>query len=198
MTEKMNSPVIKENINGNVLFSMQNIHFSMFNNKREETLSNKSMTYSNNFKIKHKFSPGNITSKGIFRRIEETTNYLLERNGLGEYKITDRNRNYTAMEFRQTNCFSSNPDSSISHFDIHTDDYGPLNSKCISIIFYVRKDRGIKGGNFLYKKDKNFPMVFSEEIAEGDVVIFKGNLEHAQEPTYGIGCRDTIGVFIPI
>jgi hypothetical protein len=199
MAEFNEKPIIEENVNGNVLFSMQYMHYGLFKNKRVRTLSSKTIIYFNNFAIKHRYSLGrSVSSKKIFKSIEETTNYLLERNGLTKYKITNDNRLDTVMEFRQTNCFSSNKNNSTSHFDLHKDDYGPINSECISIIYYIRKDQGIKGGNFLYKEDKNLPVLTYQEIDEGDVLIFKGNLEHTQEPTYGIGCRDTIGVFIPI
>ena len=62
-----------------------------------------------------------------------------------------------------------------------------------TIIYYIRKDHTIKGGNLEYKlKNKNY----IQQIKTGQILCFKGNLQHRPEICSGIGCRDSVVVFV--
>ena len=78
-------------------------------------------------------------------------------------------------------------------FDWHNDDYGVVNYNVYTIIYYIRKDNTIKGGNLEYIfENKNY----IEQIENGRILCFDGNLKHRPEICSGIGCRDSIVVFI--
>jgi len=75
----------------------------------------------------------------------------------------------------------------------HKDDLEVAPFKVYTVVFYLRKDSTIKGGNLLYEIDEKEKKV---EISEGDCVVFPGDIYHAPQPSYGFGCRDSIVVFI--
>lgn len=95
------------------------------------------------------------------------------------------------MEFQQRNCgFERKVKRS---FDWHIDDYATISYKVYTIIFYLRKDKTIKGGNLEYKlKNKKY----NQQIETGDILCFDGDIKHRPEICDGMGCRDTIVVFI--
>ena len=64
---------------------------------------------------------------------------------------------------------------------------------CSALIFYLRKDHTLKGGNLLYKLNGKDCV---QTIKTGDILQFKGDIEHCPEPVTGFGCRDIIVVFI--
>ena len=112
---------------------------------------------------------------------------------LKQNKITDFDEKYYCVEFHQRNCgFESKP---YELFSWHKDDYGPVSYKVYSIIFYLRKDSAIKGGDLEYKdpsgsgssKDTHI-----HRVKRGDILCFRGDLEHNPQPTSGFGCRDII------
>lgn len=79
----------------------------------------------------------------------------------------------------------------------HYDDMSVAPYKVYSIIFYLRKDKTIKGGGLLYDMEKTKKVnVEKIDISQGDYVLFPGNIYHSPEPSYGFGCRDSIVVFI--
>ena len=73
------------------------------------------------------------------------------------------------------------------HYDWHVDDNGPLKCKVVSIIYYLRKDDTIKGGDlaFFRKKFKTHSNL---------AITFKGNKYHRATDMNGYGIRDSIVV----
>lgn len=112
-------------------------------------------------------------------------------------KILDKLRisNYellkSKIEVHQRNCGFEN--KNVNHFDWHTDDYNVLPYKVYTIIFYLRKDLTVKGGNLLYRDHNNINVI---NVDKPKVVVFAGNIRHKPENIMGFGCRDIITVFI--
>ena len=110
------------------------------------------------------------------------------------YGYQDFDPKCVVFEFQRRNYLSfggkKNP-----HEDFlwHIDDMSVTPFKVYSIIFYLRKDSTIKGGNLLYKLDGKEKKL---DISEGDCVVFPGNIYHCPQLSYGFGCRDSIVVFI--
>ena len=98
------------------------------------------------------------------------------------------------IEFQQRNCgFEDECVQRHPTFTWHEDDYGIVNFNVYTIIYYIRKDKTIKGGNLEYiYENKNY----MQQINERQILCFDGNLSHCPEMCTGIGCRDTIVVFI--
>tara|TARA_R110000822_G_scaffold28179_11_gene83880 strand:- start:23 stop:568 length:546 start_codon:yes stop_codon:yes gene_type:complete len=98
------------------------------------------------------------------------------------------------FEFHRRNYLSFG-DKRTPHEDFlwHIDDMSVTPFKVYSIIFYLRKDSTIKGGNLLYKLDGKEKKI---DISGGDCVVFPGNIYHCPQLSYGFGCRDSIVVFI--
>mgnify|MGYP000536326095 CR=1 FL=1 len=61
---------------------------------------------------------------------------------------------YFLIDYHQLN--SSDTERPYSPFVWHVDDYGATPYNTHTIIFYLRKDRSLKGGNLLYL-DKSLP-----------------------------------------
>lgn len=191
--------IIADKIKGNVLYNMQDVHYAMFKNSRKNDTGKKTLKYKDNFEVAHRYKANLLYSKRIFESIMGTTNYLLEKNGLGIYKIDASNKERVIIKFNQVNCFSSViNEKKLARGYKETTDATRRMPFCISLVYYVRKDAGISGGHFLYL-DHYTSYRFSRRItSEGDVVIHKGNLEYATSYTHGIGCYDTIKVIIPV
>lgn len=199
MAELNSKTVIVEKINGNVLYNMQDVHYAMFNNKRKHTTDKKTLKYKNNFEMTHRHTSTKLHSKRVFDSIAETTNHLLEKNGLTNYIINASNKRRVTIKFKQSNCFTSHVNKKKlekSYKEIK--DATITMPHCISLIFYVRLDDGIVGGNFSYVKNNTAENYSVINTTEGDVIIYKGNLHYAKGYMHGIGCHDTIKVTIPI
>jgi hypothetical protein len=90
--------------------------------------------------------------------------------------------------------------------DFHEDDYGVLNDRVDTVIFYTRKDDTLQGGNLkIEEKVKQYKILFGLgkfhniqqkiiEIKANDIVVFNGNLVHQPEDVTGNGQRDCIVV----
>ena len=82
-------------------------------------------------------------------------------------------------------------------FTWHYDDYNVAPFKLYTLIFYLRKDISVKGGNLLYDleetKEKN---IRTFEVSQGKVAIFPGDVYHSPQPSKGFGCRDSIVIFM--
>lgn len=95
------------------------------------------------------------------------------------------------IEFHQQNCGFEKKGKRI--FDWHIDNYGAVNFEVYTVIYYLRKDITIKGGNLEYKLNNK---KFIQEIENGQILCFDGDLKHRPEICSGFGCRDSIVVFI--
>jgi hypothetical protein len=111
---------------------------------------------------------------------------ILDSNGTKNYDKTK----YLA-EFHQRNCGFEK--KKYSHFDWHTDDGGATSYPVYSVLFYLRKDKTVSGGNLEYEINKT---KFVHEVKQGDILSFRGDLKHYPQPTEGFGCRDIIVVFV--
>ena len=143
--------------------------------KRKQNFDKKGILSGKNFKYKTIIDPIIIKTKEILD-IFNKKNY-----DLSQYYI----------EFHQRNCgFEKNHKRT---FDWHIDNYGAVNFKVFTIIYYLRKDTTIKGGNleYIFKKQN-----YTQQIKNGQILCFDGNLKHRPEMCFGIGCRDSIVIFI--
>ena len=108
---------------------------------------------------------------------------------------------YTAFEMDKFpadhELINLSPDMSIlereNPFAWHQDDYGAVNYKVNTIIYYLRKDKTIRNGNLKYKIND---IEATHIVKKGDILCFRGDLWHYPETSTGFGCRDIIVVFI--
>lgn len=151
-----------------------NIHKEVFP-KRKEKFSAKSFTNGDKNNI--------INTEYILDKTKNILNNL----GIKNYNI---NRNY--IEFQQRNCGFEN--SKFRTLNWHKDDKTVTSYSVYTIIYYLRKDKTIIGGNLEYRlrgEDKQ-----KQKIEPGTILVFKGDIMHRPEICYGFGCRDNIVVFI--
>lgn len=82
-------------------------------------------------------------------------------------------------------------------FTWHYDDYSVAPFKLYTLIFYLRKDITVKGGNLQYDlEETNSKNIRTFEVSEGKVAVFPGDVYHSPEPSKGFGCRDSIVIFV--
>lgn len=105
--------------------------------------------------------------------------HILKNNG---YKID--NNNYH-IDFHRYNLFGEKYNSEL---DWHEDDYGATNYEVCTAIFYLRKDKTIKGGDLLIKDHDKII------VADGTLLLLDGRTIHKPEDLNGTGCRDSIVV----
>ena len=108
---------------------------------------------------------------------------------LGIHNIDDTT---FGVEFHQLNS-GFGKEKQISPFTWHIDDNAVVSYKVYTIIYYLRKDITIKGGDFQYEIND---IELKHIVCSGDVLCFKGDISHIPEPSSGFGCRDIICVFI--
>lgn len=117
---------------------------------------------------------------------------------LKHFRYKNFNEKNISFEFQRRNYASfGESEKEGRDFSWHYDDRVSFGKKVYTVIFYLRKDRTIKGGGLLYDleetRKKNIRKV---EVEEGTVVLFPGNIYHSPEPSTGFGCRDSIVVFV--
>ena len=78
----------------------------------------------------------------------------------------------------------------------HRDNYGLLFGPVNTVIFYLRKDKTIKGGDLeIYRNILlSWNPIAKYECAAGNVLVFEGSLVHKVETLQGTGIRDCIVV----
>lgn len=106
-----------------------------------------------------------------------------------DIKNIDKTKYY--LEFHQRNCGFENKGHQI--FDWHTDDDGAMTGFVYTVLFYLRKDITVNGGDLDYKIQKN---IYTHTVESGDIVQFRGDVKHRPQKSSGFGCRDIIVVFI--
>lgn len=151
-------------------------HCNVFMNKRRE-----------DFELK-KFNKKNV---GDYQWIVD-----LAYSKLDEYGINNYCDDYL-LEFQQRNCFGpkKNTRSNIWHTDSSLTT--PF-KQVYTVLFYIRKDKTLKGGNYRCEPTKKFfgNKSITIEINEGDCLVFDGNMMHCGQNSSGFGCRDIVAVFI--
>jgi len=120
----------------------------------------------------------NINSS-ITKFISQSANLLLEKG----FNI---NKNNFHVDFHR---YYLNNESYETDFTWHKDDKGATSYNVNIIIFYLRKDPTLKGGNLLYKKDINIRKI---NINKNNIVLMRGDLIHKPENLQGYGRRDSI------
>ena len=141
-------------------------------------------------KRKKAFQTKYVSGKKGFRKSKPILNKAL--SVLEENNIKNIDKNTSYMEFHKRNSGFEKKDLG-KWFTSHKDDYGAVPWKCYSVIFYLRKDHTLKGGNLQYKLDGED---HKAPITSRTILQFKGDINHCPEPTTGFGCRDIIVVFI--
>ena len=143
-------------------------------------------------KRKKQFQTYAITNKKP--KHEEAATVVLEKsfNVLKENGILDIDKTKFYIEFHKRNSGFEKKNFG-EWFDWHKDDYAAVPWKGYSVIYYLRKDNTLKGGDLEYKLDKTRHI---HNIKAGDILQFKGNISHRPQATTGFGCRDIIVVFI--
>jgi hypothetical protein len=106
-------------------------------------------------------------------------------------KIRNFNENKFYVEFQRANLPELN-NINTRKFDLHFDDYGAVSYPVWTVIYYIRKDNGIKGGNFEYRPNFYKFEIKKIKLNECSILIFPGNIYHSAEKMSGFGCRDLI------
>ena len=144
-------------------------------------------------KRKKKFQTKGIISnrkskhKGLIKPLLEKTKEILDQSGKQNYDM----KTYL-MEFHQRNCGFEK--KSKATFSWHQDDYAAVSYKVYTVIYYLRKDKTIQGGNLEYEYEYKKKKI--QEINGGEILCFDGDLNHRPELCEGFGCRDIIVMFI--
>ena len=112
---------------------------------------------------------------------------ILEQNGINNFN----SKRYT-IEFHQRNCGFEKKKHTWSRWH-RDDDANRHNFKVYSILFYLRKDKTVNGGDLEYQIQG---IKLKHIVNGGDVLDFKGDMLHKPESTSGFGCRDIIVLFI--
>ena len=139
-----------------------------------------------NFDIENEINRNN---KILFDLIIERSTEILMMLGL--YKF---NKNKFVIDFHQVN--STEIKKEKYNWSVwHEDDFQVTNYPVWTIIYYIRKDKGIRGGNILFSDIKN-NKINNITLEEGDILVYKGNIFHKPKEIWGIGYTDTIKCFI--
>lgn len=202
-------------LSNNELLEFSNIHKKMIP-KRTKKMSTNVIRKNNSSFLNYKFINFNFLKYKFFNnkfllkinkenKNDETLNLISKKlnidlvkpildkslNILKDNQILNYDQNQFCIEFHQRNCgFEKNK---YQWSTWHYDDDGPFNFKVHTVIFYLRKDKTVKGGNLEYKLNKKIEL---HHVKSGDIVQFSGKVYHKPQPTYGFGCRDIIVVFI--
>ena len=164
---------------------LTNIHSEVYENKRKDS-----------YEVRKYYYNTRKTINGLEKHheIAQIAKSVLDANGFTDYEADKY-----LVEFHQRNCFGIEKRRSRVGFNWHTDDslvsmFDPV----YTILFYIRKDSTVTGGNFMYALKTGFFKNYDStlEINEGDIVLFNGSMTHRGQPANGFGCRDVISVFI--
>ena len=164
-------------LNSNDIDLLISIHNTMIQNRKKQ-FNKKGILY-------NKINNYNIISPIILPILNKTKKILdifnKKNYDLSKYYIEFHQQNYGFKKINKRT------------FDWHIDNYGAVGFKVYTVIFYLRKDITIKGGNLEYiLNGKNY----IQEIIDGKILCFDGDLKHRPEMCSGFGCRDSIVVFI--
>jgi hypothetical protein len=126
----------------------------------------------------------------------------------------DIDANTWFIESHSYNSYNSNLDKLESLLTWHQDDYGGWSEKVSTILWYIRKDDSLNGGDLLWTSGLKDPdpvnynwggwfnkvkvdVIENEKInktvvSENLVVLMTGDLWHCPEHIYGTGSRDLV------
>jgi hypothetical protein len=193
--------------------AISHLNFEKLTNEFTPTLYRGKMTQNDNenlIKISEKFiksEPNKLKSKAIYcNEIENDEDLKFIKNWA--YEILSSldfyvNPSDCMIEFWS---YNANGGKVVTTLDFHKDDYGVLNDRVDTVIFYTRKDDTLEGGNLIIGENiKQYKILFGYgkwhdkeakiiEINSNDVVVFNGNLLHQPQDVSGNGQRDCIVV----
>jgi hypothetical protein len=193
--------------------SIAHLNFQKLTNDITPSLYRGKMTQNDNerlIKISQKFinpEPNKLKSKAIYcekigndQDLTFIKNYAYEILSSLDFFV---NPSECMIEFWSYNANGGKVSTTLA---FHEDDYGVLNDRVDTVIFYTRKDDTLQGGNLKIEENlKRYKILFGFgklhstqekiiEIKSNDIVVFNGNLSHQPEDVYGIGQRDCIVV----
>ena len=152
-----------------------------FKKIHNEVIPNRSKSFENKF----------YSSKNNNKNLDPIIKKSLEI--FDNFGFNDIDKSVYSVEFHQRNCGFERKNKRENPFTWHQDDYGAVNYRVNTIIYYLRKDKTIINGNLKYringKEDKHI-------VKNGNILCFRGDLWHYPETSTGFGCRDIIVVFI--
>ena len=131
----------------------------------------------------------NSKKKESLEYILNLSHSILEKSNIKNYS-----KDIFIIEFQKRNSGFELNEEKYNHFAWHKDDYGIISHNVYTVIFYIRKDITIKGGNLLYKLQKKSD-IMKKDIIERDILCFKGDIQHIPENVEEFGCRDIIVIF---
>jgi hypothetical protein len=110
--------------------------------------------------------------------------------------LKQHNFNFDTQDFAlETHSYYVNNQEVDSPFALHQDDYGATRDKVVTIIWYLRKDDTINGGNLHYSStDCNLKDTQLLNITNNMIVMFTGNLWHVPEICTGVGYRQLVSI----
>jgi hypothetical protein len=79
-------------------------------------------------------------------------------------------------------------------FALHQDDNGAISGKVDTIIWYLKKDKSIKGGDLLFSSTDCLEKTNRLPIQDNMIVMFTGDLWHVPEQCSGTGTRQLVVV----
>jgi hypothetical protein len=164
------------------LEQFQKIHYETIYKKKRTKLFQMTEFWESTSKLAHK-------NKSIYPKIDpilKKTIRVLDSLGIKNY-----DKNYFSMDFHQRNCGFEKKKYQWSTW--HKDDYAATNYKVHTVLFYLRKDVGVIGGDLDYKINN---VKYTHLVKPGDILSFKGDLQHKPQGTSGFGCRDIVVVLI--
>lgn len=138
------------------------------------------------FVYKNTYSIRNIEKCYISKILEIAEKYF-ERYGYG---YNNRNNNYF-IELSRYNCIKN--DKPLRIFEYHKDDKSTTDCIVNTIIFYLKKNDSILGGDLKVKINNRETCI---PIEEKRAICFKGDLLHTPTEVYGEGVRECIVVHI--
>ena len=170
-------------ISPRLLLELQAFHNIIFEGKR---LYNFSMKTYDNIDIENEI---NKNDKILFELIIEKSCEILMMLGINKF-----NRNNYVIDFHQRNCCELEKEK-YKWSVWHEDDFQVTNYPVWSVIYCIRKDKGVKGTKIKFSNTKS-NKIDNIIIEEGDIIIFKGDIFHKPQETWGFGYLDTIKCYI--
>lgn len=133
-----------------------------------------------------RFADKNKENYNLINPILNKAEGILNKNNVSNFDLSKY-----VMEFHQRNCGFEKRKYQWSSW--HRDDGAARQFNCYTILFYLRKDKTIHGGDLEYKETG---IIKKHIVSSGDILQFRGDLLHRPEATSGFGCRDIIVLFI--
>jgi hypothetical protein len=130
------------------------------------------------------------TKGGNAERIIDITKDLFDKVG---FELCDNPKHVPLIERWKYTC-----DGIVEPpFGRHVDDYGGIQFKCMTAIYYLRKDDTIEGGGLTIYENADDKVGTTLKTRAGMVMLMRGDVEHTAEKCKGRGIRDCIIVQLP-